>query len=124
MDTMFKVRDSWMSRFDAWLTSRTRNTWIRTDEIPVYVRKSQRVHPPGAGTSLSAVDIASVSVREDFQGKGLFAAIIACVETEARSAGYEAVYVESVLSDRFVSFLQGVGYVRRPACPSDLIKVL
>jgi GNAT superfamily N-acetyltransferase len=82
--------------------------------MDVYVRSSQRY----IGNKLvNAFDIASISVDEDWQHRGVFSAFIARVENIARDRG-AVVYVESVLNPILSDFLRRKGYSELTYCES------
>lgn len=82
--------------------------WFENDEdgYKVYLRITKR-HINGQRRD--SVDLATIEVLPEFQGKGIFSAILAACENEARSRG-AVVFVESVLSNIVVDKLLKEGY--------------
>lgn len=97
--------------FDTFIASpKIRNTWIYERDIEVYVRRSNRVID---GNLVSCLDIASVEVRENRRGQGLFKAFLHRFEVEAAKMN-RRVFVESILEPRLLQFLLKQNYILIP----------
>jgi len=101
-----------------------RNAWIRERDIDVYVRRSIRMLHRST-TATPCLDIASVEVREDRRGQGVFKAFLTRFEKEAKKIN-RAVYVESILEPRLVTFLTARGYshVKGSEQSQNMFKIL
>lgn len=82
--------------------------WLENDKdgYKVYLRITRRYIN---GQQRDSVDLATIEVLPEFQRKGIFSAILAACENEARSRG-AVVFVESVLSKIVVDKLLKEGY--------------
>lgn len=90
--------------------SRFRNLWIHPEEfLYAYVRKGDHLHPLRK-TPLKCFDIANVRVSEEQRCQRIFTRWLDHVVSEARRLGYEAVYVENVLTDRFADYFRRAGW--------------
>jgi hypothetical protein len=95
------------------LASTNRNTWIDEPHMRMYVRKSNRflskktIH--NSIPTTPCLDMASIEVDVDMRGKGVLTLFIKRFEREAKQLN-RAVYVESILEPRLVSFLIKNGY--------------
>ena len=81
------------------LSGSKRNVWIYGDGFKVYLRKSRRLQG-------HCLDIASVDVEAETQGKKRFTGILMTVEGLAIGSGFDGVFVENVLSERFADFFR------------------
>ena len=89
-----------------------RNIWIQEPHLDAYVRKSFRLLDAST-TATPCLDIGSIEVDEDKQGRGIFTAFLKRFEQAAKKAN-RAVYVESILNDRLLTFLLSRGYQLTP----------
>lgn len=110
--------------FDTFIQrDKVRNAWIYERDIAIYVRRSVRFINNEATPCL---DLASVEVVEKHRGIGIFTGFLKRFEDAAKQLN-RAVFVESILNARLVSFLARRGYVKHPhsvdLCPS-MYKVL
>jgi hypothetical protein len=96
----------------AFNSSAARNTWIVHKNIKVYVRKGQRRLPNTTGFQLT-FDVANIEVMAE-KGKGVFTEWLGIAEHQARLLGYDAVFVESILEERLIPFLERRGYKHMP----------
>lgn len=82
--------------------------WLENDKdgYKVYLRITRR-HINGQ--QRDSIDLATIEVLPEFQRRGIFSAILAACENEARSRG-AVVFVESVLSKIVVDKLLREGY--------------
>lgn len=87
-------------RFNGWLNCPSRNRWITTAELEVYMRKANHVCD---GVMVKTLDIANVTIREDVRGKGIFKCILAHAQQHSASG---AVYLENVLNPRFIKYFE------------------
>ena len=105
--------------FDMFIRSeKVRNTWIYERNIAIYVRRSRRFI---AGKVTLCLDLASVEVVEKSRGIGIFTSFLDRFE-EAATKLNRAVFVESILEPRLVSFLNRREYTNyqlsTDLCPS------
>jgi len=105
--------------FDTFIQSeKVRNAWIYERDIAVYIRRSQRFINDKA---IFCLDIGSVEVVENHRGIGIFTSFLNRFEEAAMKLN-RAVFVESILNARLVSFLARRGYAKHPHsadfCPS------
>lgn len=101
---------------------RTSGKWFEFGELKAYMRVSQRFQVEGA---VLALDIASVEMEPDSQGKGLFSGFLKQVEQVAVERNLY-VFVESILNPLLVEYLPTRGYsLTFPSgfdiCPNALI---
>lgn len=85
-----------------------RNIWIQERDINVYVRKSIRMLDRST-TATPCLDIGSVEVHESHRGQGTFTAFLTQFEKAAGKLK-RAVYVESIINEQLVKFLEARGY--------------
>lgn len=85
------------------LESSLRNAWIVDGFIDVYVRKSKRIID---GKMVDCFDVASVSVQEDQQGKGLFTDFMRMVIERMDCC----IYVESILNPAVERICESLGF--------------
>jgi len=81
------------------------NRWISNKAIPMPTPNHIN------GSLFPSIEIGSVSVDEEHQGKGNFKKFIAVLEEIAQEKG-RIVFVESVLDERFQDFWQRRGYTQ------------
>ena len=74
------------------------NQWIDTDELHLYIRKSERFLE---GTWFTVIDIASITVSKP--GKGYFKNLLAYIQKSCLDDG---LYIESVVNPDLYRFLQ------------------
>ena len=111
-------KKSWIN-FDIFVNSdHIRNTWIYERDISIYVRRSQRFID---GKVIPCLDIGSVEVIEKHRGIGIFTSFLNRFEEAAKKLN-RAVFVESILEPRLVSFLNRREYTNyrlsTDLCPS------
>jgi GNAT superfamily N-acetyltransferase len=85
------------------LESDLRNSWISEGYIDVYVRKSRRIID---GQLTPCFDVASVTVQEDQQGKGLFTQFMQRIILEIDTM----IYVESILNPAVERVCESLGF--------------
>ncbi len=90
-----------------------RNIWLNERGMKVYVRRSIRLLDEKSTAVTPCLDIASVEVKEDSRGKGIFTAFLKRFEVAAKNAK-RAVYIESIQNPRFVKYLLRNGYKMSP----------
>jgi GNAT superfamily N-acetyltransferase len=86
-----------------------RNQWFDIPHASVYLRRS--VPRPGIGDK--PLDIATVAVDEEHRGKGIFTKLLKRIECLAILTGYDALYVESVLTDEFKEYFRKRGWTEK-----------
>ena len=91
------------------LASNFRNQWMNGSGLAVYVRKSTRLIE---GRMVSCLDIANMVAQRPGRGTGG-----RFIEDAQRLNPYEAIFVENVLTDRFVHYFERNGWARMPAEP-------
>ncbi len=99
-----------MSALIGFLEGRARNAWICSGlGQEVYVRKGQRMID---GKKYNRVlDIANVTTREKKQNKGMFKRFLLEAFVSAWGQGYEAIYVENVLTPYFADYFRRTGWI-------------
>lgn len=93
--------------------SAARNKWLVHKDIKVYVRKGQRRLPGTTGFQVT-FDVANIEVHPNLRSKGKFTEWLSILEVEAKKNGYDAVFVESILEERLIPFLERRGYQHMP----------
>lgn len=96
--------------------------WFIFGELEAYLRVSQRFH---IGSAVLALDVASVDIAPQHQGKGIFSCFLKTVEQVAVERNLY-VFVESIMSPLLVEYLPTRGYsLTFPSgadvCPNALI---
>lgn len=91
--------------------SAMRNSWIQHSDIRVYIRKGQRRLPTTTGFQVT-LDVANIQTK--WHGKGIFTTWLTAAEEEAKKLGFDAVFVESILEERLIPFLERRGYKDMP----------
>ncbi len=82
------------------IQSRNRNQWLDGDNVQIYLRKSVRNFK---GEAIQCLDLASISVDEKFQKKGLSKKIInLLVELNP----FKALFIENILNPFFYDALK------------------
>lgn len=85
-----------------------RNTWINTNEINIFVRKSIRVHPK-TRNHLNCFDIANVNAKSP--GSGAFTRVFEALIPILKSNGnFDAIFVESVINESFRDWFVKKGF--------------
>jgi GNAT superfamily N-acetyltransferase len=84
-----------------------KNLWVKGKHLAAYLRKSVRCD---TGKALRCIDIANVQVTDAKQGRGHFTAWYTEAEAEAKAAGFEAIYIENILSPRMENFCISRGF--------------
>lgn len=90
--------------------------WLEGEQGQLYVRITTRCVE---GVRRRCIDVATVSIGDQYQRKGVFTELLAEME---RTAGHHGVplFVENVLSNELVTFLTKRGYtIERILCPTD-----
>jgi len=83
-----------------------KNTWLRSDTINIYVRKSKRVFPDEKDLVWS-LDIGSIEISKSQRSKGCFPNILNFIETIALAYDIKYIFIENILNNsRLVSFFQ------------------
>jgi hypothetical protein len=102
-----------MSALIGFLDGPARNAWIASGlGQEVYVRKTRRIL--GGADCLKVLDIGNVNTMEKRQHKGLFKRFLAEAFISAWGQGYEAIYIENVLTPRFADYFRRNGWVEIP----------
>lgn len=81
--------------------------WIDDDDMKVYVRKSRRLLTPDLISV--CLDIASVEVEEEKQGKGIFSSFL---EKAHEMNPWDATYIECVVNQKLRAFLEREGWTQ------------
>lgn len=108
------------------MKSSARNEWLRSGEgLRVYLRKSVRVI---GGAPYRCIDLANATnpsrtPKMDGKSTGKFGAL--CLELEAAGVefGYDAIYMENVISPFLSESILRKGYDLVPPVSSDLLSV-
>ncbi len=83
-----------------------RNTHLYGNTGRVYVRKSMRYV---GGKMSKLIDLANISIDEQYQGQGIYKSLEKIAHTEACKNNFAGIYVESVLNPQFIKyFIRGV----------------
>ena len=101
---MIEVKTS-LSEF---INSKLKVSWISPEGLHVYVRKSQRVLPITAKV-VYCLDIANVSA--DVRNRGTFTRWLSESIETATKAEFDAIYVESVLTERFANYFRRLNWI-------------
>ena len=96
--------------------------------MKVYVRRGMHM----LDQISMCLDIANVTVFEEYRGKGIFTEWLTYAESMAGVAPLtpilarrlRAVYVENILNPRFKDFLSHRGYLPQPQNPESLYKII
>lgn len=96
----------------SFLKSGLRNRWIAIGNLEVYVRISlrnnPRFHRKHKIAPIKCFDIANVVSHDN--GVGIFTQFFESLK-ELKEEGFEAIYIEQVLSERFADFFRKHGCV-------------
>jgi hypothetical protein len=103
----------------AFIASRQKSKWLEWRFGHIYVRNSVRC---ADGYVFPALDVASIEVNEDCQGKGNFTRWLTRVEILCEQEDL-SIYVENVMSDRFNKFFIKRGYAPYPLHPNCYVKM-
>jgi hypothetical protein len=95
-----------------------RNAWIEHGGQSLYLRKA--LHWIGGPEHLRMIDIANVETPEKKQGKGRFKQNLAVITGEALTRGYDGIYIENVLSDRFAEYFRREKWIELDMALTDL----
>lgn len=104
----------------AFHASYKRNEWIVCKDFKIYIRKSKRRHG-------YMFDIATVEVSNP--GKGTFKGLLFIIEPLAIAFGFDGIFVENVMDDRFKAFFVKNGWTREelpgahPDMPTSFLKM-
>lgn len=88
------------------LKSKMRNAWIENEIIKVYVRKGRHIL---AGEVRTTLDIAAVSVQEEFSRQGIFKSFLKFAH---ETNPFQATFVECVHNEILASFLLRNGWTQ------------
>ena len=83
--------------------------WLADEHIKIYVRVTKHYLPNGE--VVKTIDLASIEVEEEHRGSGVFTKKLEEIELLASERGF-TVYVESILNERLIPFLEKRGYRR------------
>ena len=89
-------------QLDEFLASRKSNSWLRTKELGVYVRKGQRLID---GVYTNTLDIANIQQSDQFIGQGHFKSFMLYAESKG-----EPIFVECIHNPKLVTMLEKNGY--------------
>lgn len=94
------------------LASPLRNSYIKEWEgstfYVIYLRKGRRMID---GIVYEKVlDLANIAARKP--GKGAFAHLHSRIRDTIKLLGFDGIYVESILNDRFTLYMERLGYIR------------
>lgn len=87
-----------MNELTEFMESPCRNEWLRLDHMSVYVRKG---HHAFDGQLVKTIDIANISVDEDWQNSKVFTRFL----EQAEVIGIP-IHIENVLTTRFANFFR------------------
>jgi hypothetical protein len=88
-----------------------RNKWISSDNISIYVRQSKRFIN---GEHLDFLDLATIDI--DPMGEKIFINLLDRIEKEFHMYN---IFIESILSDRFLNFFLKRGYTKTAGIDSN-----
>lgn len=92
------------------VASTQRNCFFTSEQFSIYVRRSVRVL---RGHPCRCFDIANVNVAEAHRGSEIFTAWLESTESALiGNAEFDAIYIESVLEQRFAEFFIRRGYLQ------------
>ena len=82
------------------------NQWFSNEQIQIYIRciPKRLIN----GQFISTIDIANVSVEEEYQGQKIFTNLLNFIETEFNNT---PIFVESILNNRLEEFLIKRNYI-------------
>lgn len=94
--------------------------WVKFSFGEVYFRKTRHYI---AGNFINTLDIATINVKDTFQGKGHFTSLLNFIESHCLSVG-RTIYIENVQTKRFSEFFSKHGYTFKPTMPDSNINEL
>lgn len=89
------------NEIERFIASGDKNRWLISPVMKVYVRKGKRF---SAERLFNVLDIANIEVKQDEQGKGHFTDFLERYMLLAQKHGFDAIFVENVLTPRFTDF--------------------
>jgi hypothetical protein len=89
-----------------------RNAWCSVGSTEIYLRKSIRVLDGERRDKV--LDLANVTVPERFRRIGLFSGILLDTMDQAKSVGYEYMYIENVMHEWFAEHFRKGGWTQEP----------
>jgi hypothetical protein len=96
--------------------------WINSGPLTVYVRKGRHCLIPRR--LYLCLDIASVAVQEADRGQGVFTRWLdGAADIVGGQTRIEALFVENVMSDRFLSFFEKNGWKDAVNAPRSVYKI-
>ena len=105
MGKVAKLEDT--PKIEDFISGSIRNVWLHSKFMDVYVRKASHVIEEKL---TKCFDIASVTVKEKKQNKGIFTNWLVYVENTIPKYGINVVYCESILNPYLSSVLERRGY--------------
>lgn len=100
---MFETPQSSSESALKFIKSKYTNLWVRDEGYDVYLRKGSHLHPL-TKELIRCLDVANV--KAIVPGTGSFVGWISKMEILARNAGFDALHVENVLTERFSNFFR------------------
>lgn len=79
--------------------------WFENEQLKIYIRYTPKRFING--NYISTIDIASITVNEEYQNKGIFTNLLSNIENKFNKI---PIYVESILNDDFKQWLIKRGY--------------
>jgi len=96
--------------------------WIDSTALTVYVRKGRHCLTPGR--LYLCLDIASVAVHKAQRGQGVFTRWLnGAADIVSGQTKIEALFVENVMSDKFLSFFKKNGWKDAVNAPRSVYKI-
>lgn len=103
------------------LASKSRNEWLSTPEMEVFVRRSKRCHPISQ-RAIKCFDIANVTVNNREQG--VFTSWLGELQKIVLDAKFDAIFVESIMTERFEQYFIKRGWYRVPGIDRNFLLML
>jgi len=103
-----------IDKLSAFIHSGLRNTWVMTEDMNLYVRKSKRSYK---GVIIECFDFASIEIKNP--GNGIFTELLKQFELKYPHIN---IFVESVLTDRFSNHLKKT-FIEYPLESTNFFKV-
>lgn len=95
--------------FQVFIVGTTRNKWLEgQDTIKVYVRKGHRLIN---GAVVKTLDIATIEVNPDLQGRGIGMHVINWMH---ENNPFNVTFIESILNDNLYATLKREGWIDVP----------
>ena len=98
------------------IESGNQNQWLTIGDLEVYVRSSHRLSPKHRakhGILIRCFDIANVACRH--KGCGTFTEFLKSLGN-LNEHGFQAIYIEQVLSNRFAEYFRHLGWIETNQC--------